>query len=88
MLFVMTTISTIGRNLFRFNFEDPDSLSLSGSSQNIQFRVTDSGVCHAIVMWWETQLAPGVILSTSPINPPQVTVAMTTCIVCIPPYKV
>ena len=58
--------------MHRFNFEDSGSLSLLGSSAPLEVAATSSGTCHSVVMWWETQLAPGVTLSTSPHHPPQV----------------
>ena len=64
---------------YRFNFQDPTSLSLEGHPPPVTFKAASSGACHCLVMWWETQLAPGVVLSTSPHHPPQVSTAT-------PPY--
>ena len=41
------------------------------SPQQCEVRVTHSGLCHGLVMWWELSLCPNVSLSTSPGREPR-----------------
>ncbi|XP_065914264.1 protein arginine N-methyltransferase 7-like isoform X3 [Dysidea avara] len=38
------------------------------SPQHCEVNITQTGVCHGVVMWWELSLCPNVNLSTSPWN--------------------
>ena len=40
--------------------------------QQCEVRVTHSGLCHGLVMWWELSLCPNVSLSISPWKRTQV----------------
>ena len=42
------------------------------SPQHCEVSITQTGLCHGVVMWWELSLCPGVNLSTSPWNRTQV----------------
>jgi hypothetical protein len=52
-------------SIFDFNF-----YKISGNeSVPIEFEITESGTCHAVVYWYELQLDQDVIISTAPDLP-------------------
>ncbi len=51
-----------------FERGEPDSVEIFAPGDGNAFRVTAHGTARAVLLYWEAQMAPGVVLSTSPFG--------------------